>query len=67
VDHAQERDRPPVQGQDRRAGRVELDLGLGRNPAELFGRERVERRTLREEARDLAQSGVQLELLVPDI
>jgi hypothetical protein len=38
VDHAQERDRPAVLGQDRGARDVELDLGLRRDLAELLGR-----------------------------
>jgi hypothetical protein len=38
---------------------VELDLGLRRQLAELLGRERIERRARREEARDLAQRRVQ--------
>ena len=38
MDHAQERDRPAVLGQDRRARHVELDLGLRGELAELLGR-----------------------------
>jgi hypothetical protein len=63
VDDAQERDRAPVLGQDRCAGEVELDLGLRCDLAQLFRGQRVERWALGQEARDLAQSGVQLELL----
>jgi len=62
VDHAQERDRTAVLGQDDRAGEVELDRRLRRDLCELLGRERVERRPLREEPRDLAQARVQLAL-----
>ena len=57
VDHAQERDRAAVLGQDHLAARVELELGVGHELAELLGRERVKRRPQRQEARDLAEAG----------
>jgi hypothetical protein len=59
VDHAQERDRSAVLGQDRRAGEEELDLGLRGELAQLFRAERVERSSCGQEARDLAQRRVQ--------
>jgi hypothetical protein len=59
VDHAQERHRAAVLGQDRRAGHEELDLGLRRELAQLFGSERVERGPCGQKARDLAQRRVQ--------
>jgi hypothetical protein len=59
VDHAQERDRAAVLGQDRRAGQEELDLGLGGELAQLVVPERVERGPCGQEARDLAQRRVQ--------
>jgi hypothetical protein len=42
---------------------VKLDRRLGRDFGQLLGRQGVERRSLREEAGDLAQAGVQLALL----
>ena len=63
VDHAQERDGTVVLGQDDGAAQVKLDRRLSRNVGQLVRRERVERRPLRQEARDLAQAGVQLTLL----
>jgi transposase InsO family protein len=67
VDNAQERDRPAVLGQDRRAGKEELDLGLSGELTQLFGREAVERRPRGEEARDLAQRRVQRWCLVLEV
>ena len=57
VDHAQERDRPAVLGQDHLAARVELELGVDHELAELLRRERVKRRPQRQEPRDLAEAG----------
>jgi hypothetical protein len=63
-DHAQERDGAAVLGEDHLPRGIELDLRLGDDLAELLGGESVERRPLGEEARDLAQPGFQLDLLV---
>ncbi|HEY5429323.1 MAG TPA: hypothetical protein VIK04_09425 [Solirubrobacteraceae bacterium] len=41
---------------------MKLDRRLGRDLGQLVGRERVERRPLRQEPRDLAQTRVQLAL-----
>jgi hypothetical protein len=62
VDHAQERDRTAVLGQDHGAREIELDRRLRRDLRELLARERVEWRPLGEEARDLAQARVQFAL-----
>ena len=67
VDNAQERDRSAVLGEDRRAGQVELDLGLRGQLAELLRPERVERRPRSKEARDLAQRRVQRKSLDLDM
>jgi hypothetical protein len=58
VDHPQERHRAAVLAEDHRAGQVELDLRLRGHVAEFLRRERVERGAQREEASDLAQSGI---------
>jgi len=62
VDDPQERDRAAVLGQDDRPAQVKLDRRLGRDLGQLIGRERVERRPLRQEPRNLAQTRVQLAL-----
>ena len=64
VDHAQERDRAAILGEDRRTRQEELDLGLGGELAQLVVAQRVERGPRGQEARDLAQRRVQLDLLV---
>jgi hypothetical protein len=62
VDDAQVRDRSAPLGQDHRPAQVKLDRRLRRNLGQLVGGEGVERRTLRQEAGDLTQAGVQLAL-----
>jgi hypothetical protein len=62
VDDPQERDRAAVLGQDDRPAQVKLDRRLRRDLGQLIGRERVERRPLRQEPGDLAQTRVQLTL-----
>ena len=57
VDHAQERDRASVLGQDHLAARVELELGVDHELTELLRREGVKRRPQRQEPRDLAEAG----------
>jgi hypothetical protein len=54
VDHAQERHRAAILGEDRRAGQEELDLGLRGEFAQLVVTQRVERGPCGQEARDLA-------------
>jgi hypothetical protein len=66
MDHAQERHRAAVLTEDDRAGEVELDLRLLGDLAQFLRRKRFERRPLREEARDLSYSGVQLDLCSRD-
>jgi hypothetical protein len=62
VDDAQVRERTAALGEDHRAAQVKLDRRLGRDLRQLVGGEGVERRTLRKEAGDLGQAGVQLAL-----
>jgi hypothetical protein len=63
VDHAQERDRAAVLGEDHGAGRIELDRRLLYDLPQLSRGERVKRRQVGEKAGDLAQAGVQRGLL----
>jgi hypothetical protein len=62
MDHAQERDRPGVLGQDHRTAQVKLDRRLRRDLRQLGRRQRGERLALSEEAGDLTQTGVQVSL-----